>query len=300
MRFTSAAIAFALSLTGAGVQALAPPRAVARRAVRPALRRSAPPRVSAARMMPLPITYPARGFTSTEAAAPAEVSTLIGTENAPKFITIGANEPIGIVANALSNAGRSASAIIEDDGMVIGIFTERDYLNALNCAADSTDEECIIPTDEQTLQTVELIASPVRDFITPVERLVTVPPDCTIVSALRLMGARGIRHLPVIKAGASVAQGLRTDAVLGVLSVGTLAEWVQRDSETLQTKYSDRLSELNPRFAAFAGRSTGGKGSQGLLLAIGLLFASAVTLFTEQTWISGHWQLVMVGSFILG
>lgn len=289
----------AAALSYAGVGALAPPRAALGRAARPTLRRPAAARAASARMEPAPLAYPASGFTAAESAAPADVASLLVDDAGPKYITVGADEPIGIVANALSQAGRGAAAIVEDDGIVIGIFTERDYLKALNCASDGegSEEECIVPTDEMLLQTVELIATPVRTYITPVSKLITVDPAYSIVGALRLMGARGIRHLPIIRPGMGEPGRMPVEAVLGVLSVGALADWVQRDSESLQTRYQDRLAEMNPRFMQ---KATGGEGQVLPLVVIGALFASAVALFTEQTWIAGHWQLVMVGSFVLG
>jgi len=284
----------ALAAIGAGVDALASAGAPLGRAAQRALRRPAL-RPSAARMMPLPIVYPARGFTAAESSAAAEVSTLLGDESAPKYVVVSADDPIGLVASELSQAGRGASAIVQDGGIVVGIFTERDYLKALSCASDNPAEECIVPTDDMTLQTVELFATPVRAFVTPAAELITVEPSCTIVSALRLMGARGIRHLPVIKPGASPAR-LDVASLVGVLSIGALADWVQRDSEMLQSRFIDRLSEMNPRFRS----QPGGSGQVGMLAAIGVLFATAIVLFTEQTWITAHWQLVMVGSFVLG
>ncbi|KAJ1627530.1 hypothetical protein T492DRAFT_595685 [Pavlovales sp. CCMP2436] len=146
------------------------------------------------------------------------------------------------------------------------------------------------------LQAVELIATPIMQFTTPASSLLTVDPTCTIVGALRLMGGRNVRHLPVVKPGSDL-NALPTSSLLGVVSIGALAQWVQRDSESLQETYLDRLAILNPRFQSAGYKS---KEQFPLLIGIGGLFLTAVALFTEQSWITDHWQIAMIGTFVLG
>jgi hypothetical protein len=146
------------------------------------------------------------------------------------------------------------------------------------------------------MQAVELLAAPVGGFVTPASKLLTVDPTCTVVSALRKMSARGIRHLPVIEAGADASAGLRIESVVGVLAIADL--WVQRDSEALQDKYQDQLGVLNPRFLRARARDTHIQWP--ILIGSAGLFATTVALFTEQAWMAGHWQLAMIVTFVLG
>jgi CBS domain-containing protein len=89
---------------------------------------------------------------------------------------------------------------------LVGIFTERDVLRLAAEGAD-LDGVCL------------------REVMTTA--LVTVSPDAGIVDTARLMGARRIRHVPVVEG----------DNVLGMIGIrdvlGALAErlWKEHDDE---------------------------------------------------------------------
>lgn len=93
---------------------------------------------------------------------------------------------------------------------LVGIFTERDVLRL---AAEGA----------------ELDGVPLREVMTT--GLVTVAPDADIVDTARLMGARRIRHVPVVEG----------DNVLGIIGIrdvlGALAErlWKEHDHEAHET-----------------------------------------------------------------
>lgn len=173
-----------------------------------------------------------------------EVSTLLLAKDAPAWIVVDADDPVGLVANKLVSAGRGSCALISRDDLIIGIFTERDYLNALNTCED--DDVCLDP-EEMERRTVELIASSVVTFAT--RDLLIVEPSCSVIRALRVMGAFNYRHLPVVRPGTS-PDAIPVSAVIDVLATSTLADWVQRDSEALQQKYFGKLQDTNPRWRA--------------------------------------------------
>ena len=74
-----------------------------------------------------------------------------------------------------------AVLIVDDDGMLRGIFSERDLLTKV---ADST---------------VDHSTRPVSDFMTPNPQ--TVRPSDTLAFVLHQMDVGGYRHLPVLKDG---------------------------------------------------------------------------------------------------
>ncbi|KAG8459158.1 hypothetical protein KFE25_002565 [Diacronema lutheri] len=80
-----------------------------------------------------------------------------------------------MVANRLVSAGRGSCALIARDGFIVGIFTERDYLAALNVCDE--EDECVVELEELERRTVELIASSVSAFAT--SDLLIVEPSCS-------------------------------------------------------------------------------------------------------------------------
>jgi CBS domain-containing protein len=89
--------------------------------------------------------------------------------------------------------------LVIDEGRLVGILSERDYarkvvLNGRNSTSTAVRE---------------IMSAPV----------VTVAPEQTVDDAMRLMTARRVRHLPVV----------RGEAVLGVVSIGDLVKAVIED-----------------------------------------------------------------------
>jgi CBS domain-containing protein len=181
---------------------------------------------------------------------PISVEQLLDDPNAPSWIVVASQDPIGLVANKLVVAGQGSCALVEcEEGFVVGIFTEQDYLRALNMdSSDCDDDDQSLLTEADTeAKAVQIFSMPVAQFATQVEQLRTVEPSCSVVRALRIMGSRGFRHLPVVRPG-SRPEALPSSAVLGVLSITSLTNWLQRDSEALQAKHLEALFDINPRW----------------------------------------------------
>jgi CBS domain-containing protein len=122
---------------------------------------------------------------------------------------------VGPGATALEAIRRMAEAgvgsvAVCDGSRLVGIFTERDVLRLAGEAA--------------ALDQVR-----VEDAMT--RQVATVSPDTDLVSAARLMGKRGIRHLPVVEG----------DNLLGMIGIrdvlAALAErlWRSRDDDVHET-----------------------------------------------------------------
>ena len=100
------------------------------------------------------------------------------------------------------------SVVVESDGQMVGVVSERDLL--LSVMDDRG-------RDPRSLRIYEVMDS----------RLITVSPDDTVGRAMQLMTEMRRRHLPVMD-----GRGL-----CGLVSIGDLTRWVTRD-------LTDQVSQL--------------------------------------------------------
>lgn len=96
--------------------------------------------------------------------------------------------------------------LVEVDGRIGGIFTERDYLRRVTLEG-RTDKECTVR---------ELMTSP----------LLVVSPETSVEECMSLMTERRIRHLPVAREG----------VVIGVISIGDVVKFNSKQ-QTYQLQY---------------------------------------------------------------
>lgn len=86
--------------------------------------------------------------------------------------------------------------LVMDNGQLVGIVSERDYARKVILLGRSSKD------------------TPVREILT--EPLITIPPECSVDEAMRLITANRVRHLPVVCDG----------RVQGVISIGDLVQWI--------------------------------------------------------------------------
>lgn len=104
---------------------------------------------------------------------------------------------------------RIGAVPVMDGGEVVGIFSERDVIHALDAHGPAA-------LDKQ-----------VRDVMT--SPAITVSPDQPAIGALSLMTRRRIRHLPVVQDG----------RVIGLVSIGDLVKYridrIEADAEAMRS-----------------------------------------------------------------
>jgi len=86
--------------------------------------------------------------------------------------------------------------LVVDDGRLHGIVSERDYARKVVLMGRSSKD------------------TPVKEILT--EPLITIPPDCSVDEAMRLVSTHRIRHLPVVRDG----------ELQGLISIGDLVQWI--------------------------------------------------------------------------
>ena len=119
--------------------------------------------------------------------------------------------PGASLADAVARLGarRIGALPVVDEGVIAGIFSERDVIFALReHGADA-------------------LAWPVERIMT--SEVLTVAPDDGVLAALSLMTERRIRHLPVVDKG----------ALVGIVSIGDLVKYrlerIEAEAEALRS-----------------------------------------------------------------
>ena len=98
------------------------------------------------------------------------------------------------------------SVLVADDGEIVGIVTERDYLRRVTLQGRTEKE------------------TPVRDIMSSPVYVVT--PDTQIDECMALMTDRRIRHVPVVDEG----------RLVGVISIGDLVKFISKQ-QAFEIKY---------------------------------------------------------------
>lgn len=125
-----------------------------------------------------------------------------------QVISIGPDEPVLEAVRAMADRHVGALMVLDTDGKVAGIISERDYARKVVLQGRSSHD------------------TPVRAIMTA--SVISITPDATVHDAMRVMTERRIRHLPV-----TVGERLE-----GVVSIGDLVKVVmelqQAEIDTLQ------------------------------------------------------------------
>jgi CBS domain-containing protein len=98
------------------------------------------------------------------------------------------------------------SLLVADEGEIIGIVTERDYLRRVTLEGRTEKETAVR----------DIMSSP----------LYVVTPDTPVDECMALMTDRRIRHVPVVEGG----------KVVGVVSIGDLVKFISKQ-QAFEIKY---------------------------------------------------------------
>ena len=129
-------------------------------------------------------------------------------------IVIGKNNTIREAAKEMVEKGVGSLVVVDEEGKVVGIITERDVVRAV---ADGKDLE-----------------TPVSEIMTP--DVLTVSPETSVLKAIEMMKMHNVRHLPVAT----------DEEVVGMVSLRDLAFAVAAEMiiKRILEMVKEELSEL--------------------------------------------------------
>ncbi|HEX4164072.1 MAG TPA: CBS domain-containing protein [Bryobacteraceae bacterium] len=123
--------------------------------------------------------------------------------------TIGPGETV-YDALALMASKQVGALLVTEGAELVGVLSERDYARKIILKGRSSKETKVR----------EIMASPA----------VTIPMDCSVDQAMRIMTEHRVRHLPVINKAGGLA---------GLVSIGDLVKWIiTSQEETIQQLHS--------------------------------------------------------------
>ena len=131
-----------------------------------------------------------------------EISRLIEGRASSNVISSTVDAPVR-EAIALLASKRIGAVPIMEGGRIVGIFSERDYMNEVILKGKSS----------KTTHVREIMSSDV----------ITISPHDSVVHGMHKMTREKVRHLPVVEGG----------KVVGILSIGDLVKWIISAQDTL-------------------------------------------------------------------
>jgi PAS domain S-box-containing protein len=130
--------------------------------------------------------------------------------------TIAPQQTMALAANLMADDGIS-SLVVVDNGLVVGIITEKDFLEKVVAKSKSAVDVLVR----------EIMSSPV----------VSISSEATVLEAGQVVEERHVKRLPVIDAGSLVGIVTQTDLIRVLTSYGMwrdIAEIMTRDVATVQ------------------------------------------------------------------
>lgn len=126
----------------------------------------------------------------------ATVADLIGAKTDASRYAVKANESVYRAIRLMADR-RIGAVLVVENGTVIGIFTERDYIMRVEVEGRAAKETTL------------------REVMT--DKMYTVTTETSIEQCLGLMDLRHIRHLPIVEQGQLMGIISMRDAIAAVL-----------------------------------------------------------------------------------
>lgn len=196
--------------------------------------------------------------------------------------------------------GEEDVALVYDGSTLLGIFTETDYINFSTKRAKAANEE----------ESAAFLISPVKDYVTPASKLVSVATTDTANQAIVAMQQADVRHV-VVADVVSNYRLMEKSTIVGVMSMQDVMKLIQKDErlslESLQKKFpglKDPMSQMREEIKSQANEmARNPETAKKDLIRAGTLILSAITVggfLSGSPWLFDHASLAMIGIFVLG
>lgn len=207
------------------------------------------------------------------------------------------------VMDEITNGKTDVALVFQDgeNGKLEGIFTETDYIEfSMERSKASNSEE----------DAAKYLVSPVKDFITPVDKVIALSKDETANVAIAAMKQTNVRHL-VIADQVDNRRLSERSKILGVVSMQDVMYVVQKDErlslESIAKKYPgiasplDQMREEIESNANAAARNPETVKTNIIRTGTAILGFSFLFLFFSQSpWLHEHADLAMIAIFCIG
>uniref|UniRef100_A0A7S2UF67 Citrate transporter-like domain-containing protein n=1 Tax=Attheya septentrionalis TaxID=420275 RepID=A0A7S2UF67_9STRA len=205
------------------------------------------------------------------------------------------------VMEGITNGDKDAALVFDEKDSLLGIFTESDYIKFSTARAKRASSE---------EESASFLLSPVSEFVTPKEKLVSISVSDTANVAIAAMQQQTVRHIVLADKVTSGNRLMEDSLVKGVIRMQDVMMLIQKDErlslETLQLKFPglSPMKQLQEEFKSNANMLANDPevakkdlirtGTAALALGIMGLFLS------QSGWLHNHADLAMIAIFITG
>lgn len=128
--------------------------------------------------------------------------------------TINAKDTVYNALVVLKEKEIGALVVTDDNGKVVGIFSERDYARKLMLEGKSSTETLV------------------EEIMTPLSNMYKIRPDNTIDECMVIVTGKHVRHLPVFEG----------DKLVGIISIGDIVKEKISEQEFLIEQLSNYIT----------------------------------------------------------
>jgi CBS domain-containing protein len=156
-----------------------------------------------------------------------------------KIVRISPDNSVRQAAKMMLDNQVSGIPVVDDDGHLLGIISEGDLIRRTELGSDATLAEKAMPAKDRASAYVKRSSWRVGDAMT--SELVTIDEDASLTRVAQLMQERGIKRIPVTRAGELVGIVSRADLLQGILVAGQ--DQTAAGDEAIQRSITVRLGE---------------------------------------------------------
>mmetsp|Transcript_12582 Transcript_12582/g.14381 ORF Transcript_12582/g.14381 Transcript_12582/m.14381 type:complete len:852 (+) Transcript_12582:146-2701(+) len=200
-----------------------------------------------------------------------------------------------VIAAITQESTADVALVYDKEDTLLGIFTETDYIKF------STDRAQKANSEEES---ATFLVNPVKDYVTPFDKLVSLSPMDTASQAIAAMIGADVRHVVI-------TESVKNTDVVGVISMQDVMSVVQRDERlslaNLAQKYPNIASPLDQMLEEMKDTAnelanTPETAKKDIIRTGTIVFAAgAISLFfIGNGWLHDHADVAMITIFVLG